>query len=80
MAFPMVTLEIESVVKGYHYFKIKPPIGTVCSVELDKASHYSQALRVEFAGKQVGHVPCHPPINRVLYDFLDDFQHYSFDW
>ncbi len=77
----MVNVKVKSVVKGYHRYRVKPESGTVCTVTPISNSAHGQSLEVKMDGNIiVGHVPAHPPINAVFWDFLDLHPSFPLHW
>ena len=63
--FSMTKIQLDSVIKGYHVYKVKPSIGTICSVSEDDNS-------VLISDKTVGHVPAKPfNVNEAFKEIRD---------
>ena len=55
------------VVKGYHIYKFKPPIGALCDLAYERDQKYKDAISVKYKQNMVGHVAASPhPLSEAL--------------
>ena len=68
----MCFVKIHAIVKGYHAYRVKPNVGSMCNVNIDVGNKFdTEAVKVEFMGDTIGHVPATPyKLNRGIYDVL----------
>ena len=74
----MVTIHINSVVKGYHVYRYNPGVGAYCTIAMDL--DVTGSLEVSHCCNIVGHVPATPPLNKVMFDFLERHPAFDFEW
>ena len=81
--FKLQKIKIQSIVKGYHHYKIKPDIGVVCNVVREpnnKYDNFAMAVLNE-NGNIIGHVPATPvALNKVIFEALDLSSSFTCNW
>ena len=80
--FSMTKIKVNSVVKGYHAYKVKPNIGSVCIVrrEGDFGGNPSFAV-ISAENTVIGHVPAKPiKLNAAFVEILDLSKSLQFKW
>ena len=68
MAESIVTFDVYAVVKGYHVYRCKVPVGEECICVLEPKNQFDEdAVAVCLASEVIGHVPATPiHLNRAF--------------
>ena len=76
-----VNFKIHAILKGYHVNRVKPPVGTICTVQRIQNDKFEDVYSVVYDGKTVGHVPAYPvKLNKAIDDILSIDNSFQFNW
>lgn len=81
--FSISKIQISGVTTGYHAYKKKPPVGSVCCVVKNYENIYDDlCLDVMHMDMGIiGHVPANPiPLNRALHEIMDLSESIQIKW
>ena len=80
MPFTQHIISFKSVVKGYHIYKLKVPVGTVCQVEID-SDYDEDSVKITEDGHTIGHASATPhPVNKGLAEVLREHPGFGITW